>query len=207
VRSSAAWRAGCETLTQPTLLTERITLVPLAEEHFELELELDSQAEVMRYLTGRALTREEVRKRHERRIGIGKRAPGLGFWSGFVRDDFVGWWVLEPPERDEQRAIPGQAELGYRLLPRFWRQGLGSEGARALLRYGFEVLRLDRIIAETMTVNAASRATMQSVGLRFVRTFHVTYDEPLPGSEKGEVEYAITRDEWVATASTPDRGR
>src|SRR5581483_5213318 len=109
----------------------------------------------------------------------------------------VGWWILEPPERDEQRA-PGQAELGYRLLRRCWRRGLASEGARELVRDGFADLGLDRIIAETMAVNAASRATMASVGLRHVRTFHLDVDEPLPGSEQGEVEYAITRDEWLA---------
>ena len=40
--------------TQPTLHTARLALVPLTDEHLELEVELDSDAEVMRYLTGRA---------------------------------------------------------------------------------------------------------------------------------------------------------
>ena len=193
-------------MPQPTLHTERITLVPLADEHLEHEVELDSRPEVMRFLTGRARTREEVETIHRRRLAIAREAPGLGFWSGFVGDAFVGWWILEPPEREAQRTA-GQAELGYRLLPRFWRQGLASEGARELIRYGFEELHLERIIAETMTVNEASRATMQSVGLRYVRTFHLEFDDPLPGTEQGEVEYAITRDEWLATASSADRDR
>jgi hypothetical protein len=38
---------------QQTLHTERITPVPLADEHFEWEVELDSDPEVMRYLSGR----------------------------------------------------------------------------------------------------------------------------------------------------------
>jgi hypothetical protein len=33
---------------QATLHTERITLVPLGDEHLELEVELDSDPEVMR---------------------------------------------------------------------------------------------------------------------------------------------------------------
>ena len=49
-------------MPQQTLRTERITLVPLADEHFEWEVELDSDPEVMRYLSGRASTREEVRR-------------------------------------------------------------------------------------------------------------------------------------------------
>jgi hypothetical protein len=41
---------------QPTLHSARLTLVPLTDNHLELEVELDSDDEVMRYLTGRAFT-------------------------------------------------------------------------------------------------------------------------------------------------------
>jgi RimJ/RimL family protein N-acetyltransferase len=63
---------------------------------------------------------------------------------------FVGWWILEPPERADQRPVDGQAELGYRLLRRYWRRGLASEGAGELIRHGFEDLGLRRIFAGTM---------------------------------------------------------
>lgn len=53
-----------------------------------------------------------------------------------------------------------------------------------------------------MAVNAASLATMTSSGLRHLRTFHVDWDEPIPGSEHGEVEYAITRTQWIARRLT-----
>lgn len=125
--------------------------------------------------------------------------PGLGFWAGFVDREFVGWRVLEPLEREDQGPVEGQAELGYRLLRRHWRRGLAGEGARELLRHGFDDLGLARIFAETMAVNAASRATMVAVGMRHVRTFHRDVDEPLSGSELGEVEYAISRGGWRAT--------
>jgi RimJ/RimL family protein N-acetyltransferase len=57
---------------------------------------------------------------------------------------------------------------------------------------------LTRIFAETMAVNVASRATMASVGMRHVRTLHLDFDEPLLGSELGEVEYAISVEQWRA---------
>lgn len=66
----------------PTLHTARLTLVPLADEHLELEIELDSDPEVMRYLTGRAATRAEVEAAHRRRMAV---SPGFGFWMGFMR--------------------------------------------------------------------------------------------------------------------------
>jgi RimJ/RimL family protein N-acetyltransferase len=184
---------------QATLRTSRILLVPLSDDHLEYEVELDSDPEVMRYLgNGHPRSREEVEVLHGQRLAIADRVAGLGFWVGFVGDEFVGWWILEPPDRPDQGPVEGQAELGYRLLRRHWRQGLASEGSRELIRHGFEDLGLRRIFAETMAVNAASRATMASVGLAHVRTFHLDWDEPLPGSELGEVEYAVTRDEWFA---------
>jgi RimJ/RimL family protein N-acetyltransferase len=177
---------------QVILQTERIRLVPLSDEHLEHEVELDSDPEVMRYL-GRARTRAEVEVMHGRRLAAAKRVAGLGFWAGFVEGAFVGWWILEPPERADQGPIEGQAELGYRILRRHWRKGLASEGARELIRHGFEDLGLTRIFAETMAVNAGSRATMAAIGMQYVRTFHPGWEEPLPGTELGEVEYAISR--------------
>jgi RimJ/RimL family protein N-acetyltransferase len=187
---------------QATLQTSRIRLVPLSDEHLEYEVQVDSDPEVMRFLgNGRPRTRQEVQVLHQSRLAAAQRVPGLGFWAGFGdcgfgEDGFVGWWILEPPQRPDQGPVEGQAELGYRLLRRHWRKGLASEGARELIRHGFDDLGLVRIFAETMAVNEASRATMRSVGLRYVRTFHPDFDEPIPGSEHGEVEYAITASEW-----------
>ena len=184
---------------QATLHTGRLRLVPLAEQHLDYEVELDSDPEVMRYVgNGTARAPDEVAGYHRRRLATAERAAGFGFWAGFTAERFVGWWILEPPDRPDQGPVTGQAALGYRLLRRYWRQGLASEGARELLRHGFADLGLHRIFAETMAVNEASRATMASIGLRYVRTFTADWEEPIAGSEHGEVEYAITRDEWLA---------
>lgn len=184
-------------VTQVMLRTARIQLVPLSDDHLDGEVELDADPEVMRYL-GRPRQRAEVEQAHQRRLATASRVPGLGFWAGLVDGAFAGWWILEPPERADQGPVVGQAELGYRLLRRYWRRGLASEGARELVRHGFADLGLQRIFAETMAVNLPSRATMASVGLSYVRTFHLDFDDPLAGSERGEVEYAITRQEWLA---------
>ena len=67
-----------------------------------------------------------------------------------------------------------------------------------MIRYGFEDIGLDRIFAQTMAVNAASRATMSAVGLTFTRAFvsGEPYDDLVPGAEQGEVEYELTRTTW-----------
>ncbi|WP_216870697.1 GNAT family N-acetyltransferase [Modestobacter excelsi] len=93
------------------------------------------------------------------------------------------------------------------MLRRHWRRGLAGEGARELLRHGFADLGLRRVFAETMAVNTASRATMAALGMTHVRTFPLALDDPLPGSGLGEVEYAITREEWLAIQASGPGGR
>jgi RimJ/RimL family protein N-acetyltransferase len=183
---------------RPTLHTTRLELIPLRDAHLELEVELDSDPEVFRYLDGRAHTRAEVLQAHQRRMLAGDEIPGLGFWVGFHAGQFVGFWMLLPPHGPDQRDVPGEADLGYRLLRRWWRQGLAREGARELLRYGFVEVGLDRIFAQTLAVNGPSRAVMASIGMSYVRAFPSASPEPLvAGSDRGEVEYEITRDQWA----------
>lgn len=190
-------RPGCnsEEMIQRTLQTSRLILVPLTDEHLEYEVILDASPDVMRYLgAGEPRDCSEVEKHHEERIDAARK--GLGFWAGFLGAEFVGWWLLTPEDDDER----GQAELGYRLLPDFWRQGLASEGAAALLAYGFEDVGLTRIFAETMAINAGSRAVMSRLGLTYPGTRGEGNIGPIAGSDQGNVDYAITKDRWAAFA-------
>ncbi|MEV2239803.1 GNAT family N-acetyltransferase [Micromonospora sp. NPDC049891] len=200
-------------MPQPVLRTDRLLLVPLADRHLDLEVELDSDPEVLRYLYGRARTRDEVVTSHADRMVLADKVDGLGYWMAFgtdggvrgstppeVEDDgeFVGLMMLPPAHGPDQPDDPAVAELGYRILRRHWRQGLASEASRELLRHAFDTVGQRRVIAQTMAVNTGSRRVMESVGLRYVRTYFPSWDDPLPGTEQGEVEYAITREEWRA---------
>lgn len=198
------WSGDVKTaqVARPTLQTARLELTPLSEEHLELEVEPDSDPEVLRYLDGRALTRAEVRRAHRRRLRAGEAIPGLGVWVGFHAGEFVGCWMLQPPHGPDQRQVPGKAALGYRLLRRWWRRGLASEGANELLRPGCVDVGLRRIFAQTLAVNRPPRAVMVSIGMTYLRSFPSQSPEPLVvGSDRGEIEYEITRERWAA-----DRG-
>lgn len=189
-------------MPQPILRTERLLLVPLADEHFELEVELDSDPEVLRYLFGRARSRDEVVESHARRMELGKVVDGLGYWIAFGAEDkdFVGLMMLPPAHGPDQPDDPTVCDLGYRLRKKYWRQGLGSEASRVLLQHAFETVGQSRVIAQTMTVNAGSRGVMEKVGLRYVRTFFTDWGEDaLPDSDQGEVEYEMTREMWAGS--------
>jgi RimJ/RimL family protein N-acetyltransferase len=189
---------GCQA---PVIHTERLRLVPLADEHLGLEVELDSDPEVLRFIAGRARTPDEVARSHAERMALGRKVPGLGFWIAFTRagGEFVGLMMLPPAHGPDQPDDPTVADLGYRLLRRWWRRGLATEASLALLEHAFETVGVRRVIAQTMAVNAASRGVMSAVGMTYVRTYYPEFDDPLPGTERGEVEYEITTEAWRPT--------
>ena len=108
---------------------------------------------------------------------------------------------MGPVTRSTGRRAPIRAEAGWRLQHRHGRQGYASEGAAAVLDHGFGTIGLQKVWAETMSVNVASRGVMIRLGMRQVRTDILGWDEPLPGAELGEAVYEISRDEWLARRS------
>jgi hypothetical protein len=56
--------------------------------------------------------------------------------------------------------------------------------------------------ATTMAVDAASRVVMEEVGLRYVRTSSEDRPQASAGSEHGEVEYALSREDRSARTRT-----
>ena len=62
------------------------------------------------------------------------------------------------------------------------------------MRYGLHEVRLDRIIAQTLAVNAASRAVAERwLGSTYVCMFSTSMTGDVEGLAEGEVEYAISR--------------
>ena len=178
----------------------------MTPEHLPLLVALDSDAEVLRHILGRARTaREATDFWGPKCADTVANAQGLGWWVGFLStdaadgSDFVGWWDLSPGSIDAPAtAAKGRAEAGWRLTRRHWRKGLASEGAAALLAHGFGSVGLEVVWAETMAVNVGSRGVMRRLGMTHVRTEHRDFDHPLPGSDQGEVVYEITRGQWFA---------
>jgi len=190
---------------QPFLVTERLMLRTFTAGDLDAVIALDGDPEVMRYLgDGRSAAPDLVeRETLPALMARDDRWPQLGAWAAVERATgaVVGWFALHPSDP----ARPDDAELGYRLLRSAWGRGYATEGSRALVDKAFTELGLERVHAETMAVNDRSRRVMAGVGLRHVRTFHLEWDDPIPGTGHGEVEYALTRAEWEqrrgATAS------
>ena len=77
-------------------------------------------------------------------------------------------------------------DIGYRFLPAYWGKGLATEACRPLIPYGFDQLRLARILGLVDPENVASVRVLEKLGLTFVgmmdyRTFHVAKYQILAG--------------------------
>ncbi|HEY0380552.1 MAG TPA: GNAT family N-acetyltransferase [Pyrinomonadaceae bacterium] len=88
---------------------------------------------------------------------------GFGRWAAVHKRsrELVGYGGL--------RSFHGEPELVYLLKKSHWRRGLATEMARACLKFGFEELGFERIIAMAKTANVASHRVMEKAGLCFER--------------------------------------
>jgi RimJ/RimL family protein N-acetyltransferase len=181
---------------QVFLETERLVLRRFTVADADNLVELDSDPDVMRFVTGgRTTPREEITGEFlPAFLSYYERYPGFGFWAAIEKPAgaFLGWFHFRPPAG----GAPGDVELGYRLRRSAWGKGYGTEGSRALIRRGFTEFGVQRVVAETMAVHLASRRVMEKSGLALARAFHQPWPYRMEGAEHGGVEYALSRAEW-----------
>jgi RimJ/RimL family protein N-acetyltransferase len=182
------------------LETERLVLRRFTQADVDNLFELDSDPDVMRFITGGKPTRRDVIRDQTlpRFLRYYDRFEGFGFWVAIEKStgEFLGWFEFRPPEGSGTEEV----ELGYRLKRSAWGKGYATEGSRALVRKGFTDLGVRRVVAQTMAVNTASRRVMEKAGLTLARTFHQDWPDPIEGAEHGEVEYALTKADWERQA-------
>ncbi len=180
------------------LETPRLILRQFTEDDVDNLFHLNSDPEVMRYLTGggpmpREVIRDEIIPFH---LAVYERLDRLGTWAAesTATGDFLGWFHFRPGPGTDITNV----DLGYRLRRSTWNKGYATEGSRALISMGFTSLGVERVFAHTLTVNTASRRVLEKCGMTLVHT--TPYDGPdiIEGSEHGEVEYALTKPEWEA---------
>lgn len=189
------------------LLTERLSLRKLTSADASNLLTLDGDPEVMRFLGPTKSLAEIAGEVLPRLLTCPARSAGLGYWAAESRADgaFAGWFGLRPvapadtpivswPTAD---GLADAAELGYRLRHGAWGHGYATEGAKALVHRAFTEFGIDEIVATTMAVNVGSRRVMEKVGLRYARTVHLDWPDPLDGNEHGDVEYRLRRSDWT----------
>ena len=178
------------------LQTMQLTLSPCCPSDRTDFIGLELDPEVMRFLNGGHAVDHEQNEPDATFLMPRGTEPYVWTARRTTNGAFVGWFCLWP----ESETL---AELGYRLRRTEWGQGLASEGASALVNWGFRNAGYDKIVASTMAVNLASRRVMEKIGLTYARTVTADWPDPIPGSEYGEVWYELMRSEWNGSPSMP----
>ena len=143
------------------LETERLLFREPEMQDLDAYCAMEMDPEVRRFVGGYPRTREEA----EQSFRKGRRQKGrLPFYAMLYKAEnrYIGRCGLHP--------VPGGAVgLGFYVAKAYWGRGLATEAARVFVDYGFQELKLPRIISSVEVGNAASVRVLQKLGFRCVR--------------------------------------
>ena len=171
------------------LTTTRLRLEPFADAHLAGLQRMNGDAEVMRYLGGRAETPEETQAAINR-VKARWAEWGYSWWSFFEHDggELVGAGCIQ--HLGGERSNP--LEIGWRLRRDRWGHGLAIEAAERMAAYAFDELAAPCLVATCHVDNVASERVMQRLGMRFVGI------EPWYGAQAKR--YEVDRAAWLERA-------
>src|ERR1700689_388540 len=123
---------------ESSLQTGRISLRRWREEDHEPFYRLNSDARVMEFMPKR-LTRPESDLLCEQ-INEHFEKNAFGLFAAELQEDrsFIGFVGLAVPSFEVH--FTPCVEIGWRLAADYWRRGLATEGAQAVVKYAFEDL-------------------------------------------------------------------
>ena len=182
------------------LFTARLRFEPLAESHLDGLHAMNSLPEVMRYISGEPETREQTAAMIAR-VQRCWAAWGTSWWAlvelqsgriaGAGAVQYLRREAAPPADLRVLRSNP--LELGWRLHPDFWRQGLASEAAQRMAEFAFNNLAALELLAVRHPENIASARVMDRLGMHF-RALETWYGRSL-------ATHSLTRTEWQSQQS------
>ncbi len=174
----------------PTLETERLILRKMTPDDAGAVFAYASDPEVSRYVLWETHRSVEDSRAFLDLVARKYEGGGEPEWGMVYKGDgrFVGacGFVNWAPEH-------ARAEMGYVLHRDYWGRGLVPEAVRAMIRFGFERMDLNRVEARCVAENAASARVMEKAGMAYEGTLRQR--EFLKGAYRDMKLYAILRDE------------
>ena len=152
------------------LETKRLVLRHLLPGDLDGLYALYRDPEIRRFFPEGTLTYEETREELEWFLNGHPDHPELGLWATIHKQDhaFIGRCGLLPWTIERRSEV----EVAYLLGRQYWGQGLATEAARAVSRYGFERLGLSRLICVIDPDNQASINVALRIGMAPEGTMH-----------------------------------
>lgn len=146
---------------KPKFETERLRLIPITEDDFELFHALFTNKEVAKYSRLSHLVSKEDNLKNFNRLNIAKE-------KGYV---FTWKVILKETGAEIARVNIGQInrfgnilDMGYVMFPDYWRKGIMTEAVSKLISYLFNEIKLHKITANTNNENLASKSLLSKLG-------------------------------------------
>ena len=148
---------------KPVLRTERLLLRPWRDDDLPAIVAMQADPRVTEFLF-RQLDRtgcEQMLKRIDEHY----EQHGFGWWAVEVVGvtPFAGLVGLLVPWFEAH--FTPCVEIGWRLRAECWGKGYAVEAARACLKFAFDQLKLDEVVAFTVPVNVRSRRVMEQLNM------------------------------------------
>ncbi|MCF6169110.1 GNAT family N-acetyltransferase [Lutibacter sp.] len=98
------------------------------------------------------------------------------WFSDYKKYGYGRWAVVYKPENKVigfagLKYLPelNETDIGFRFLPEYWGIGIATEVSREILKYGFETLKLEKILGIVMPKNIASFKVLEKLGFNFYK--------------------------------------
>ncbi len=144
--------------------TERLRLRTWRDDDLVRFSEINADAEVMQFFPAPLTTDETAAM--IKRLQDHQEDHGFCFWAVDQLSDnqLVGMIGLSRPKM--KTWFTPCVEIGWRLHPSVWRQGVATEGAQACLEYAWDTLGLNEVVSFTAKTNLASQGVMKKIGMQ-----------------------------------------
>lgn len=186
------------------LFTERLMLRPFRKEDAALILRISSDPNTVKYLYRWGLPGSTPESDVERFLGY-----ALAEWDKSpVRAREYCIVLKETGETLGDGSVEywggdDEAEIGWILTPEHRGKGYVTEMGRELMRFAFEEMKVEKVIAHCDALNVPSYRVMERLGMHLESIEKETRPAKIEGGKKGdEMTWAISRQEWEAALCT-----
>lgn len=152
-------------MTDLKIETPRLLLREFSPEDLDQVDEYASDPEVVKHVVWGPNSREETLAFLGRTKDAGKVDPRVDFDLAVVLKNgerLIGGGGISISSFESRRA-----NIGYVFNRRFWGQGFATEAAEALLGFGFDSLKMHRIVATCDAENRGSARVLEKTGMRY----------------------------------------
>jgi 3-dehydroquinate dehydratase / shikimate dehydrogenase len=147
----------------PTIKTERLILRQWENTDLLPFAAMNADPIVMEYFPA-PLSNEESNQ-FANKIQKELSEEEFGLWAVEIPNisPFIGFIGLHRADFDAD--FCPCIEIGWRLAKEYWGKGYATEGAKAVLEYAFNTLKLNEVLSFTATINDRSQKVMRRIGM------------------------------------------